>query len=258
MAGPGAVPAQPAMPRDNPSATLEGMAQLAPHGPGGADPFNWMAYKRDIGGANFAKIYGTEDPAYVEGALQTRGGLPPAQEIPDIYHGTPTIPDVSPVGYYDKSGKFLAPAYNEAGGKLSMPHGATGLHGTAALPGVTYDPTSGGVSRVAPEARAAVSGQVPIMSSQPQGVEGPYGDMNPPTKEAMLPTPIPQSGGYIPPTAAFAAGPEPSAAAPAVPYTPRPRSCPPSRQCSSKLSTQARSAIRSIARPSTRGRPEET
>lgn len=157
--------------------------------------FNEIAYKRDIGGENYARLYGTEAAV---------PGQPLAAGIPQLYAGTPTIPDVSPVGYYDKAGNFLGPLYTEGGAKLPMPRGATGLHGTAAIPGVVIDPVTGRSIATTPEARAAMAGRFPIATSIPLGVAGPYGEANKPPGEEMIAGPV---GEYQPPTVAFVAPP---------------------------------------------------
>lgn len=142
MAGPGSTE------RTNvsPATSLESKAQLAPRGAFGGDPVNWMAYKRDIGGSDFSKIFGTDDPTMIKDSLARTGSMSPASEIPDLYPGKSTIPQGARVGYYDKDGNFVAPAYDQSGQKLPMPKGkgVTGLVGTAGL-GLNYDTNSGNV-----------------------------------------------------------------------------------------------------------------
>lgn len=61
-------------------------------------------------------------------ALGPRGG--------DIIATPGEAPNVgAAVGYYDRRGKYLGPLYDQFGGKLAMPKGATGIHGTAGIAG---------------------------------------------------------------------------------------------------------------------------
>lgn len=102
--------------------------------------FNELAFKRDVGGERYASVYGTSDPALI------KPGMAPAADIPGLYPGKSTIPQGARVGYYDKDGNFVAPAYDQSGQKLPMPKGkgVTGLVGTAGL-GLNYDANSGNV-----------------------------------------------------------------------------------------------------------------
>jgi hypothetical protein len=161
---------------------------------------NMLLYKAGIGGENFAKIYGTSDPALI------KPGMAPAADIPDIYRGTPTIPEGAGVGYYDKAGKFIGPAYSESGTKLPVPKGVAGMVGTAGK-GLTYDPNTGNV--VNP---SAAVGQV-IAGKSNVPVAGGFANIAP--KETNVPAP---TDTYQTPTGAFTA--TPLAAAPVVPSAP--------------------------------------
>lgn len=119
-----------------------------------------------------AAIYGVENPRY---------GQPPAADIPQLYGGgdKSTIPVNGAAGYYDAKGNFLGPLYDDAGKKLPMPKGATGIRGTAGT--TAPDTVQGqrevsGTTPLAPEAARALgfSGEPSVIAAKPFAMRTPY------------------------------------------------------------------------------------